>query len=91
MALYFLICTSYIFEYHKTSGILWSQLGAVQIQLTPLSFSALSPMPLLYQLAICNSDPIFVKLFATVPYSQHYYDTGFLDEECLGMDRVADY
>ena len=32
-----------------------------------------------------------VKLFATVPYPQHYYDTGCLNEESWGMDRVTDY
>ena len=32
-----------------------------------------------------------VKIFAKVPYHQPYYDTGCLDEESLGMDRVADY
>ena len=34
---------------------------------------------------------LFVKLFATVPYPQHYYDTGCLDEESWGMDMVMDY
>ena len=32
-----------------------------------------------------------VKLFATVPDSQHHYDTGCLDEESWGKDRVTDY
>ena len=32
-----------------------------------------------------------VKLFATVPDPQHHYDTGCLDEESWGMDRVTDY
>ena len=29
-----------------------------------------------------------VKIFAKVPYCQHYYDTGSLHES-LGKDRVA--
>jgi len=33
----------------------------------------------------------FVKIFAKVPYPQHYYNTGCLDEESLGMDRVAEH
>ena len=31
-----------------------------------------------------------VKIFAKVPYPQHYYDTGCLDEESLGIDKVTD-
>jgi len=34
---------------------------------------------------------ISVKIFAKVPYPQHYYNTGCLDEESLGMDRVAEH
>jgi len=32
-----------------------------------------------------------VKIFAKVPYPQHYYNTECLDEESLGMDRVAEH
>ena len=28
---------------------------------------------------------------ATVPYPQHHYNTGCLDQESWGMDRVTDY
>jgi len=34
---------------------------------------------------------VTVRIFVTVPYPQHYYDTGCLDEESLGMNSVADY
>ena len=34
---------------------------------------------------------VSVKIFAKVPYQYYYYDTGCLDEESLGMDRVANY
>ena len=32
-----------------------------------------------------------VKVFAKVPYLQHYYDTECLDEESQGIDRVAEH
>ena len=38
-----------------------------------------------------NGTLITVKIFAKVPYLQHYYDTGCLDEESYGMDRVTEY
>ena len=33
----------------------------------------------------------FVEIFAKLPHPQHYYDTGCLDKESLGMDRVTNY
>lgn len=32
-----------------------------------------------------------VKIFAKVPYGQHYYGTLCLDKEILGMDRVVEH
>jgi len=38
-----------------------------------------------------TSEDKSVKIFAKVSYPQHYYNTGCLDEESLGMDRVAEH
>jgi len=38
-----------------------------------------------------NTGVVVVKIFAKVPHPQHYYNTGCLDEESLGMDRVAEH
>ena len=34
---------------------------------------------------------VYVKIFAKVPYLQHYYDTRCLDEESYVLERVAEH
>ena len=53
--------------------------------------SFLSPVSPLLPHPLSLATDLFVKLFATVPDPQHHYDTGCLDEESWGMDRVTDY
>lgn len=49
-------------------------------------------MRVFYRHYLCvGVDVVVVKIFAKVPYRQHYYDTGCVDEESLGMGRAADY
>jgi len=33
---------------------------------------------------------VFVKIFAKVPYLQHYYDTGCMEEGSSVLERVAE-
>ena len=67
----------------------WTSLSLRSISATPACKAAMRSGVLPPSSGFSGS--IFVKIFAKVPYHQHCYDTRCLDEESLGMDRVAGY